>query len=66
MHEPTQVVDILPTIEVTGVQFPKEFGGHLMQNLGGESLLQLLRGKDWQRDQPIYWEHEGNAALRFG
>jgi arylsulfatase len=28
--------------------------------------LGLLKGKDWQREQPIFWEHEGNAAIRLG
>ncbi|WP_254055709.1 hypothetical protein [Ruegeria sp. EL01] len=25
-----------------------------------------MKGKDWQREQPIFWEHEGNAAIRLG
>jgi len=28
--------------------------------------MALLQGKDWQREQPIFWEHEGNAAIRLG
>ncbi|MEM7563082.1 MAG: arylsulfatase, partial [Pseudomonadota bacterium] len=34
--------------------------------LQGESLLDLLQGKDWMREQPIFWEHEGNSAIRLG
>jgi arylsulfatase len=29
-------------------------------------LLPLLEGHPWSRQQPIYWEHEGNAAARVG
>ncbi len=25
----------------------------------------LFQGKDWEREQPIFWEHEGNAAIRL-
>jgi len=66
-HAPCHVVDILPTIlEVTGATYLKELGGHEIQPPQGESLFDLFSGKDWQRDQPIFWEHEGNAAIRFG
>ncbi len=41
-------------------------GGHALQDLDGESLLPLLAGNDWQREQPIFWEHEGNSAIRLG
>ena len=61
------VVDVLPTIlEATGCAYQAEVGGHAIQPMQGESLMDLLRGKDWEREQPIFWEHEGNAAVRLG
>jgi len=66
-HAPCHVVDILPTIlEVTGASYQSEIGGHDIQPLQGESLLGLFQGLDWKREQPIFWEHEGNAAIRIG
>jgi arylsulfatase len=66
-HAPCHVVDLLPTIlEATGAAYLNELGGHEIQPLQGESLLALLKGEDWQREQPIFWEHEGNAAIRLG
>ena len=66
-HEPAHVVDILPTLlEATGAAYPTEYGGHAIQPLDGESLLPLLQGRAWTRQQPIFWEHEGNAAIRAG
>ena len=66
-HEACHVVDILPTIlEATGAPALSELGGHALQPLQGESLLDLLTGKDWAREQPIFFEHEGNCAIRAG
>ena len=62
---PCHVVDIMPTIlETTGASYLSELGGHQIQPLQGESLMPLLMGKPWQRQQPIFWEHEGNCAIR--
>ena len=66
-HAPCHVVDILPTIlDATGCRYPQEFGGQAIQPTDGESLLPLLGGSPWSREQPIFWEHEGNAAMRLG
>jgi arylsulfatase A-like enzyme len=66
-HAPCHVVDILPTIlDATGATYLTELGGHEIQPLQGESLLDLFQGKEWHRQQPIFWEHEGNAAIRLG
>ncbi|UWQ91149.1 arylsulfatase [Rhodobacteraceae bacterium M382] len=66
-HAACHVVDILPTIlDATGATYLKELGGHEIQPLQGESLIDLLRDKEWERSQPIFFEHEGNAAIRLG
>jgi len=66
-HAACHVVDILPTIlEATGCKYQSEVGGHEIQPMQGESLLSLLRGNEWEREQPIFFEHEGNAAIRLG
>ena len=66
-HAPCHVTDILPTIlEATGATYPAELGGHAIQPLDGETLLPLLEGQEWLRQQPIFWEHEGNSAVRLG
>ena len=66
-HSASHVVDILATIlEVTGADYPKEYAEQEIQPLDGESLLPLFMGHDWEREQPIFWEHEGNCAVRLG
>ena len=67
LHAPCHVTDILPTIlEAAGAHYPTELGGHALQRPDGESLIPLLSGKPWLRQQPLFWEHEGNAAARVG
>jgi arylsulfatase A-like enzyme len=66
-HSPCHVVDILPTImEATGTATVRELGGQSMQMPDGESLMPLLEGRAWSRDEPLFWEHEGNCAVRAG
>lgn len=57
----------MPTLlAAAGLAYPGERAGRPLQPLDGESLLPLLEGRDWQRQAPLYWEHEGNAAIRQG
>lgn len=66
-HAPCHVVDILPTIlEATGTTARSELAGRAVQAPEGESLLPLLQGSGWARSQALFWEHEGNCAVREG
>ncbi|WP_136443778.1 arylsulfatase [Pacificoceanicola onchidii] len=66
-HTAWHVVDILPTIlEITGTPYPSEYGGHPIQDLDGESFAGVFKKEHAQRERPIFWEHEGNSALRIG
>lgn len=67
LHAPCHVTDILPTIiDAAGAHYPSELGGHPLQRPDGESLMPLLSGKPWIRQQAMFWEHEGNTAVRAG
>jgi arylsulfatase len=67
VHQPAHVVDIMKTIlDAADVQQPTEYKGRPVRPTEGESLLPVLRGEPWKRRSPIYWEHEGNCALRRG
>ena len=58
-HSPWIMLDIVATIlEIGGVPIPS--------NLEGESFLHTLRGDNRQRQTPIFWEHQGNCAVRDG
>lgn len=67
VHQARHVVDIMATIvEVSGASYPANFDGHGIQGLDGESMAPIFSGSESDRQQPIYWEHEGNCALRQG
>ena len=66
-HSPVQFIDVLPTFaELAGADYPREFAGKAIQPVEGESFLPALEGADWRREKPLYWEHEGNRAVRLG
>jgi len=60
------IIDIMPTFaEVAGATYPKEFKGQAIQPLEGISLVPAFANKPLTRDA-LFWEHEGNAAVRAG
>ena len=66
-HQPGHLVDVMATIvDVTGASYPNEFKGQTIQPLEGVSLLPAFGGGRVSRTRPIFWEHEGNRAIRSG
>ncbi len=67
-HRPGQLIDIMPTcVELAQADYPAQRHGYGIPPMEGESLAPLLRGKDVPiRESPLFWEHEGNRALRRG
>jgi len=65
-QQPGHLLDIMATcVEVGGATYPKEFKGHAILPMEGRSLVPAFDDKPLERDA-IYWEHEGNAAIRLG
>lgn len=65
-HEPGHLVDIMATcVELAGAEYPKLHDGNYIKPLRGESLVPALMNREYERG-PIYWEHEGNRAVRKG
>ena len=53
-------------IAATGAKYPSDFKGHAIHPMEGISLLPALLGRALNRAQPLFWEHEGNRAVRSG
>ncbi len=66
-HEPGHLIDIMATcLDVAGARYPEDHAGERIQPLEGKSLLPVLDGKGRAGHSEIYWEHEGNRAVRQG
>ncbi|SEG16114.1 arylsulfatase [Bryocella elongata] len=58
--------DLMPTfLEAAGVTYPTHVAAGPIPAFVGQSLMPLFEGKKRTR-QPIFWEHEGNRAVRDG
>jgi arylsulfatase len=61
------ITDIMPTLlDFAGGRYPGTFREHQLLPLEGISLRAAFEGDKLRRDQPIFWEHEGNRAMRKG
>ena len=66
-HQPAWVGDFMPTLLAAGgAEYPSEYNGEEITPLRGESFLPVLSGGAFGRGRPIFWEHEGNRAVRDG
>ncbi len=64
---PAHLIDLMATcVDLAGAKYPSEFNGHPIQPMEGVSLAPAFRGEPLNRRQPIFWEHEGNRAIRVG
>ena len=66
-HQAGHVIDIMATCcDVAGVEYPATFAGRQITPLEGKSLLPIFQGKRRAGHDALYWEHEGNLAVRQG
>jgi arylsulfatase A-like enzyme len=66
-HEPAHITDLMATVvEVTGATYPKTYQGRRIRPLAGKSVSKTFDGKPREGHDAIYWEHEGNKAIRQG
>jgi arylsulfatase len=66
-HQPGHLIDVMPTaVAASGASYPSEFNGREIQPMEGVSLIPAFAGQPLERAEPIFWEHEGNRAVRDG
>ena len=65
---PSHLIDLMPTVvELAGATYPKEFEGQRIQPMEGRSLVPLITGAgEFERGEPLFWEHEGHRSVRDG
>ena len=64
--QPGHLIDIMATcIDIANIDYPTAFNGNAIQPYEGKSLLPAFKNKTIKREF-IFWEHEGNRAIRAG
>jgi len=53
-------------VDVAGAQYPAQRAGEKIPPMEGVSLRPAFAGRSIARPEPIFWEHEGNRAIRDG
>lgn len=67
VHDPAHLIDLMATcVDVGQATYPTEVEGKTITPMQGISLQPTMKGEPLQRKQPIFWEHEGNRAIREG
>jgi arylsulfatase A-like enzyme len=65
--ELAHVIDILPTcLELAQQAYPSTRSGRRVKALDGSSLFKTLSGERRTGHKLLFWEHEGNCAVRQG
>ncbi len=61
------ITDVMATcLDMAGVAYPKTFEGNELVPLVGKSLVPVFDGKTREPHARLFWEHEGNRAVREG
>jgi arylsulfatase A-like enzyme len=67
VQAPGHLIDLMATaVDLSGAKYPTEIDGQRIHAMEGISLRPVLTGKPLKRVEPIFWEHEGNRAVRAG
>lgn len=65
-HTPAHLIDIMATcVDVAGASYSTEVNGKPILPMEGKSLKNVFLG-DPLEVRSLFWEHEGNAAVRHG
>ena len=65
-NQPGHLIDIMATcIDVAGATYPTNYNNNNILPLEGISLSPAFKNKDLP-NRAIFWEHEGNKAVRLG
>jgi arylsulfatase A-like enzyme len=66
-HETAHLIDIMATcVDLSGAKYPSVRQGLPVQPMEGISMQPAFLGGKLTRRNPLFWEHEGNRAIREG
>jgi len=65
-HQPGHLIDIMATcVDIADAKYLSEYKGNKIIPMEGKSLVPAFDNRPIEREA-IYWEHEGNRAVRKG
>lgn len=66
-YHPAHLIDVMATcVDLAGAKYPAESAGEKIRPMEGVSLMPVFVGRILDRPTPLFWEHEGNRAVRDG
>ena len=66
-HQPAHLIDMMATcVDVSGAKYPQKHDDHAIRPMEGKSLAATCIDNSAIDRDAIYWEHEGNRAIRVG
>ena len=66
-YQPSHVIDIMATlVDIAKVAYPTKYHGNEIKPMEGRSLVPTFDRANAVLDRALYWEHEGNRAIRLG
>jgi arylsulfatase A-like enzyme len=66
-HEVGHIIDIMATcVDVSGAEYPKKYKGSNIKPMEGLSLDPVFKTGTRKGHELLFWEHEGNRAVRKG
>lgn len=66
-RDPVHIIDVMPTfIDAARTRYPWFRQDRRVLDARGVSFLPVLKGRPVRREEPLFFEHEGNQAIRDG
>jgi arylsulfatase len=66
-HQVGHIMDVMTTcVDAAGAEYPATHKGSEVTALQGKSLMPIFRGNKRKGHDALFWEHEGNRAVRKG
>ena len=67
VHDPAHLIDVMATcVDLGQASYPTNVGHHRIHPYEGVTITPVFHGRNIRREAPIFFEHEGNRAIRDG
>lgn len=67
VRTPVHINDILPTcLALAGTEYPSIYRGDSLTAIDGRNILPFIQEPSSHDSQSLFWEHQGNQAVREG